>query len=366
MDADDLQNALVTLIASIRDALRTELSSIWLPIQFGAIVAAALVAVADRRDRPPAVRSWLGHDGLAGLSAARGSCADREFRRSGVHPGHRIDAHRSRLAPGPRIRAPICSTSRINLATAWVVIAILASLIRNPFINRVVAVYRLDHRGAQHSRAARRDRGSARRPRDRDRRACGSRRCWCSRPRRCCCWRCGRRSRSATSSTGGFRAVPELTPSIRPLIGTLIRITVMTVAIVVVLSSVGIDLSVLACVHRRDRRRHRFRPAEDRRQPGERNHPAGRQVDQARRHHFGRGPVRLGHQHGRALHLGRTAATGAKFLVPNEDFVTQRVINWSYSNNRMMLEANSASATTATRTVVRKVAVAAARSVGRG
>jgi small-conductance mechanosensitive channel len=27
-------------------------------------------------------------------------------------------------------------------------------------------------------------------------------------------------------------------------------------------------------------------------------------------------------------------------LVPNEDFVTQRVINWSYSNNRMMLEAN--------------------------
>ena len=47
-------------------------------------------------------------------------------------------------------------------------------------------------------------------------------------------------------------------------------------------------------VHRRGRRRPRLRPAEDRLQPGQRHHSAGRQVDQAGRRDLGRRPVRLG------------------------------------------------------------------------
>ena len=45
---------------------------------------------------------------------------------------------------------------------------------------------------------------------------------------------------------------------------------------------------------RRGRRRARLRPAEDRLQPGERHHPARRQVDQAGRRDLGRRQFRLG------------------------------------------------------------------------
>ena len=44
MEAEDLQDTLDALIATLRVTLRTELSSIWLPIQFGAIAVAALAA----------------------------------------------------------------------------------------------------------------------------------------------------------------------------------------------------------------------------------------------------------------------------------------------------------------------------------
>ena len=44
MEAEDLQDTLDALIAALRVTLRTELSSIWLPIQFSAIAVAALAA----------------------------------------------------------------------------------------------------------------------------------------------------------------------------------------------------------------------------------------------------------------------------------------------------------------------------------
>jgi hypothetical protein len=46
MNAADLQDALATLTAAIQAMLRTELSSIWLPVQLGSIVVAAIVAAA--------------------------------------------------------------------------------------------------------------------------------------------------------------------------------------------------------------------------------------------------------------------------------------------------------------------------------
>ena len=44
MEADGLQDTLDALVTTLRVTLRTELSSIWLPIQFGAIALAALAA----------------------------------------------------------------------------------------------------------------------------------------------------------------------------------------------------------------------------------------------------------------------------------------------------------------------------------
>ena len=45
MDLTDFQDALVTIVTAIRVTLRTELSSIWLPIQFGIIALTAIAAV---------------------------------------------------------------------------------------------------------------------------------------------------------------------------------------------------------------------------------------------------------------------------------------------------------------------------------
>ena len=59
MEADGMQDTLDALITTLRVTLRTELTSVWLPIQFGVIALAALAAwgcaAAIRRyARPPA------------------------------------------------------------------------------------------------------------------------------------------------------------------------------------------------------------------------------------------------------------------------------------------------------------------------
>jgi small-conductance mechanosensitive channel len=52
-------------------------------------------------------------------------------------------------------------------------------------------------------------------------------------------------------------------------------------------------------------------------------------------------------------------------LVPNDEFVTQRVINWSYSNNQMMLEAKFGVSHDSDPHRVIAVAIAAAAAVPR-
>jgi small-conductance mechanosensitive channel len=56
---------------------------------------------------------------------------------------------------------------------------------------------------------------------------------------------------------------------------------------------------------------------------------------------------------------------GREFLVPNEDFVTQRVVNWSYSNNLVRLEAKFGASYSSDPRKVQAAAVAAAASVPR-
>ena len=90
------------------------------------------------------------------------------------------------------------------------------------------------------------------------------------------------------------QAVAELTPSIQVLLGKLIRIAMMTLAVVIVLSAVGIDLSVLAVFTGAIGVGIGFGLQKIVSQLRQRHHPAGRQVDQAGRRHLGRRPFRAG------------------------------------------------------------------------
>jgi hypothetical protein len=64
MEAESLQDTLNTLVTALRVTLRTELTSIWLPIQFGLIALAALAAWAQpRRSAGDSIwcrRRWVG------------------------------------------------------------------------------------------------------------------------------------------------------------------------------------------------------------------------------------------------------------------------------------------------------------------
>ena len=75
----------------------------------------------------------------------------------------------------------------------------------------------------------------------------------------------------------------SLTPSLRVLTSKLLRFSLIALALVVALTSVGIDLTAFAALHRRARRRHRLRPAEAHLQPDQRAHSPVRPLDQARR-----------------------------------------------------------------------------------
>jgi small-conductance mechanosensitive channel len=334
MQEDDLQDALVALITTIRVTLRTELTSVWLPIQFGAIAIAALIAIAiaaivrRRFDLVSATMGWPAYirgvvrtliDNFGVLvfifvvSVTRGA-----IQTWATHP-----------------RSYILLIA-LNLATAWVVIAILASMIRNQFINRVVAVTAwtiaaLSIVGLLDTAVAALD--------------------------------------ARGILIGGVRVTPllilkttallliafwaaaavsnfldrrvqgasELTPSIRVLLGKLIRIGVMTVALIIVLSAAGIDLSVLAVFtgaigvgvgFGMQKIVSNFVSgiillADKSIKPGD--------------------VITIGDYFGWVANMGTRYTSldlkdGRELLVPNEDLVTQRVINWSYSSDLMQLK----------------------------
>ncbi|TIX79058.1 MAG: mechanosensitive ion channel, partial [Mesorhizobium sp.] len=54
-----------------------------------------------------------------------------------------------------------------------------------------------------------------------------------------------------------------------------------------------------------------------------------------------------------------------EYLIPNEDFITQRVINWSFSDNLVRLDVNFGVSYDADPHKVSELAIAAAMSVGR-
>ncbi|MBN8964772.1 MAG: mechanosensitive ion channel [Rhizobiales bacterium] len=320
MDTDSLQGVATSLATTIGETLRTELTSAWLPIQLGAVIASALIALAvaalfrRRFDLTSATMGWSPYlrkiaRVLANNVPVLVFILVNTICRAGIQT----------WAEHPRTYVLHIAN---NLAIAWVVIAILACLIRNTFINRVVAV--TNTVAALDSRAL----------------VIGGLRVtpllvikttalmlvalWIG---------------SAVSNflDRRLQAAPELTPSVQVLLGKLIRIAVMTIAVVIVLSAVGIDLSVLAVFGGAvgvgigfglQKIVSNFVSglillADKSIKPGD--------------------VIAVGDRAGRVQTMGARytsvdARDGREYLIPNEDLVTQRVVNWSYSSNLVRVE----------------------------
>ena len=359
MEADSLQGTLDTLVTTLRVTLRTELTSLWLPIQFGIIVLAALAAwgcaaaIRRRFDLVTATMGWpsylrifiralIDNFGVLAFMVLIG-ITRTAIRTWATHP-----------------RTYILGVAG-DLATAWVVIALAASLIRNPFVNRVVQVTAwtiaaLSILGLLDDTVAALDARAI---------LIGGIRVtpllvlktavllavalWAA---------------TATSNFLDRRVqhVSGLTPSIQVLAGKLIRIGVMTSAIVIVLSASGIDLSVLAVF------------------TGAIGVGVGLGLQKIVSN-FVSGIILLadksikpgdvisvGDHFGWVAHMGARYTSvdlkdGRELLVPNEDLVTQRVINWTYSSDLMRLEVKFSTTYDSDLHKTRAVAVQAAQSV---
>jgi small-conductance mechanosensitive channel len=348
-----------TLVTTLRVTLRTELTSIWLPVQFGAIVLAALAAwacataIRKRFDLVTATMGWpsylrvfaravIDNFGVLTFMVLVG-IVRAAIRASASHP-----------------RTYILSVAG-DLATAWVIISLVASLIRNPFVNRLVAVTAwtitaLSILGLLDDTVA----------------ALDARAIYIGGIRvsallilktgvllAVAVW--------AATATSNFldrrvQHVSGLTPSIQVLLGKLIRIGVMTAAIIIVLSAAGIDLSVLAVF------------------TGAIGVGVGLGMQKIVSN-FVSGIILLADKSikpGDVItvgdHFGWVGNMGARYtsvdlkdgrelLVPNEDLVTQRVVNWSYSSDLMRLEVKFSATYDSDLHIARAAAVKAAQSV---
>ena len=358
---NDLEEALATLIAGIRVALRTELTSIWLPIQVGAIVLAAALAfgiasyVRKKFDLVSATMGWPPY-----LRIVARAVSDNFTIIVFI-----VAIELARTAFQTSVALPRIYLLGIasNLATAWVAIAIVASVIRNPFVNRVVAISAwalaaLSIVGLLDEVVAALDSRAI---------AIGGLRVTALLVLKATAlflialW--------AATAAGNFferrlRGVSDLTPSVQVLLGKLIRIALLALAVFIVLGSVGIDLSVLAFFTGAVGVGLGFGLqkivsnlvsgiillADKSIKPGD--------------------VISVGDQFGWVTTMGAryTAVDtkdGREYLIPNEDFVTQRVVNWSYSNNLVRLEVKFGANYSSDPRKVQGAAIAAAASVPR-
>jgi small-conductance mechanosensitive channel len=161
-----------------------------------------------------------------------------------------------------------------------------------------------------------------------------------------------------------IRALHDLTPSVQVLLGKLLKITLLTIAILVALNSVGIDLTALAV----------FSGAvglglgfglqkvvsnlisgiilllDKSIKPGD--------------------VIELGQTFGWIQSLGARYVSvvtrdGKEYLIPNEDLITQQVVNWSFSDQLVRMETTFGVAYQSDPHQVRSVAVEATKKVPR-
>ena len=361
MDFSDLQTALAALNSGLRTTLRTQITSVWLPIQLGIVVAVAAAAygvaslVRKRFDLVSATMEWPPYVRLAArvLMSHLGAIIFIVLL-SIVRVSMRASMDR------PRTYLLMVA---IDLVSAWVVINIVAGLIKNQFVNRVVAVVAWTVAALSILRLL-------------DPIVAGL--------------------DSITLNLGGLRITPlvilkasillillmwaataasnfidrqlrgfaDLTPSIQVLLSKLIRIGLLAVAVIIALSTLGIDLSVLAVFTGAvgvglgfglQKIVSNFVSeiillADKSIKPGD--------------------IISVGDQYGWVTTMGAryTAVDtrdGREYLVPNEDFITQRVVNWSYSSNLVRLEVKFGASYSSDPRKVQAAAVAAAASVTR-
>ena len=359
METDALQDTLETLVTTLRVTLRTELTSVWLPIQFGAIALAAVAAwaaaaaICKRFDLVSVTMGWPSYLRIA-VRALIDNFGVLAFMLI-------LGVARTAIRTWATYPRTYILGIAVDLATAWVVIALVASLIRNPFVNRVVSVTAwtiaaLSILGLLDDTVAALDARAI---------LIGGIRVtpllvlktavllsvalWAA---------------TATSNFLDRRVqhVPGLTPSIQVLAGKLIRIGVMTVAIIIVLSASGIDLSVLAVF------------------TGAIGVGVGLGMQKIVSN-FVSGLILLADKSikpGDVIsvgdHFGWVANMGARYtsvdlkdgrelLVPNEDLVTQRVINWTYSSDLMRLDVRFTATYDSDIHKTREAAIKAAMSV---
>jgi small-conductance mechanosensitive channel len=156
----------------------------------------------------------------------------------------------------------------------------------------------------------------------------------------------------------------DLTPSIQVLIGKLARVALITVAILIVISSVGIDISALALFSGAVGVGVGFGLqkvvsnlvsgiillADKSIKPGD--------------------VISVGDSFGWVTTMGARYTSvitrdGREHLIPNEDLITHRVLNWSHFSDNVRLDVNFSVGATCNPHVVRGLAVQAAASVPR-
>ena len=361
MDTEGFISSFDVLLHTARQTLRLQLTSPWLPIQLIIVIVAILIAMAVGtllRRRFDLVSATMGWPAYA-RAAVRKLLAESNtlifiFIISVVRVGIRT------WVEHPRTYILLIA---INLATAWIVISILASLIHNKLINRIVAITAwtlaaLSILGLLDDTVAALDARAI---------LIGGLRVTpllvlkTSALLLLALW-------AAFAASNFFdrrmQAIAELTPSIRILLGKLIRIAMISLAVVVVLGAVGIDLSVLAVV----------------------GGAVGVGIGfglQKIVSNFVSGVILLadksikpgdvisvGDQVGLVTTMGARYTSvdtrdGREYLIPNEDLVTQRVINWSYTSSLVRVDVKfSATYSTDPRKAL-ATAIAAAQSADR-
>jgi small-conductance mechanosensitive channel len=357
---DDFQQLMDALAEAAR-SIGTEFTSIWLPIQIGLILLAALVS------------ATLGalfrrHVDLVSLAMGWPAFLRRILRKIAENFGTIVfilltASMRAAMAAMTLPPRSYLLAVAAKLAVAWVVITLTAGLIQNKFIYRVVAISAwtlaaLSILGLLEPVSSTLD--------------------------------------SLAINLGGLRITPllvlkttvlllvtlwaavaasdfldkrvrlaaDLTPSIQVLLGKVIRIFLIALAIMIVLSSVGIDVSALALFSGAVGVGVGFGLqkivsnlvsgiillADKSIKPGD--------------------VISVGDSFGWVVTMGArytsvSTRDGREVLIPNEDLVTQRVVNWSYSKDDIRLDVNFGVDVTADPHQVQRVAIEAVASVAR-
>ncbi len=156
----------------------------------------------------------------------------------------------------------------------------------------------------------------------------------------------------------------DLSPGLRVLLGKILRITLIVFALVIAISSIGIDLSVLSLLSGAIGIGIGFGL-----QKVVSNFISGFIILADRSIKPG-DTISLGETFGwinelRARFVSVITRDGVEYLIPNEDFITQQVINWSFSNELVRIEVKFGVAYDSDPHQVAELAVAATKEVER-